>query len=74
MSETESIAYNIKMRTQARLEKLQNELLATRKIRKQLEVDKHDDPSVKASTLFEKFRDISEAEVVNGESESNTSK
>lgn len=57
---TESLAFNIKMRTQVRIEKIQNELLATRKIRKQFEVGQNDDPSSKASDLYERFKNFTE--------------
>lgn len=55
-NEVESIAYNIKLKTQSRLEKLQQELLATRKIKKQLSMDQPNDPSSKASNLYERFK------------------
>jgi len=79
---TESIALGIKMKTQARIEKLQNELLATRKIRKQLDVGKGEDPSSKASDLYERFKDFSDKNKIitdaviedNNESKSDTSK
>lgn len=62
-NEIESLAYNIKIKTQGRIQKIQNELLATRKIKKQLEVEKVEDPSTKASSLLEKFRELKEANV-----------
>lgn len=65
----ESLAYNIKLKTQHRLEKLQQELLGTRKVKKQYDLDGRRDPSSKASTLYEKFKEIAEAEVIDGPKE-----
>lgn len=58
ISKVESLAYSIKLKTQARIDKLQNELLATRKIKKQLNVGGHDDPSSRSSNLIERFREL----------------
>jgi len=60
----ESLAYNIKIKTQVRIDKIQNELLATRKVKKQLEVDKGNDPSSNASNLFDRFKNFMEAKKV----------
>lgn len=57
-NEVESLAYNIKIKTQTRIEKIQQELLATRKIKKQMEIGKNDDPSSRASNLVEKYKQL----------------
>lgn len=62
-NEVESLAYGIKLKTQTKIQKIQNELLATRKIKKQLEVDNPQDPSTRASDLLSKYKELKEAKV-----------
>jgi hypothetical protein len=54
----ESLAYSIKLKTQVRIQKIQNELLATRKVQKQFDVGKKDDPSSKSADLFERYKEF----------------
>ena len=62
ITKVESLAYSIKIKTQQRIEKIQNELVATRKIKKQLKTEDSDNPASRASNLFDRYKEYVEKE------------